>query len=195
MKKILIILCILLLGSAAFAVEYSAEYVTTVDGEKTTSKMFYAKDKCRMEVETEAGRSISICRFDKDVMWTLMPEQKMYMETELPEPGEEGYMGDYDKKELGKKIGSEKINGEMCDKYKVYADKEEKDDFMYVWISQKDSIVMKTASSDGSVTTEVKNLKKGKQAASLFEIPEGYEEMGSQMPPMPMDMPIEMPSW
>jgi hypothetical protein len=42
-----------------------------------------------------------------------------------------------------------------------------------MWLSG-DNIPMRTAAVDGSYMTEINNLHKGSQPASLFEVPAGY---------------------
>ena len=83
-----------------------------------------------------------------------------------------------------KKVGSEKISGILCDKYKIttkdLSEKEPKTYTMYQWISRKHSeLIMKTAFEDGSYTL-LKNVKFGKQPAYLFEIPKGYKKFAME---------------
>ena len=99
------------------------------------------------------------------------PEQTMGKTSEMP--------GEIERK----KIKSETVNGIPCDKYKVTYKLTEtaKPTSAYMWIS-KDKIAVKSAAIDGSWSSEYKNLKRGKQAASLFEIPAGYKKF--EMPKM-----------
>ena len=57
---------------------------------------------------------------------------------------------------------------------------------MYQWIATDINFPVKTASVDGSWTTEYKNIKMGGQPDDLFEVPDGYQK--STMPNMPKGM-------
>ena len=127
---------------------------------------------------------ISIIRADKKIVWNLMPGRKTYMEMKL---GAKEMQGMTQKMPGGierKKVGKEKVSGILCDKYKITFKTTEraKPSTLYQWLSS-DKIPVKSAAADGSWYTQLKNIKKGKQPASLFELPAGYKKF--VMPKMP----------
>lgn len=158
--------------------EYSADMEMSADGKtQMTGKVYQSGKKQRMEM----GGNASITRLDKKVMWQLMPKQKSYMEMAIPEqnipPTEKG---DAEMTEMG----SETVNGVSATKYKVVSKVDGKKAESFIWFT-KEGIMVKTEGHHEGKTAgmELKNLKIGKQDASLFEIPDGYKSMGN-----PMDM-------
>ena len=158
------------------SVEYSADMEVSSNGKpQAAGKVFQSGKKQRMEM---AGGA-SIMRLDKKVMWQLMPKEKGYMEMAIPEanvpPTEKN---DAEMTEMG----SETVNGVSATKYKVVSKEGGKKTEAFVWIT-KEGIMVKTEGKGdgGTVGSELKNLKIGKQDASLFEIPNGYKSMGNPM--------------
>jgi Domain of unknown function (DUF4412) len=162
--------------------EYSAESVMTFGGRTQKSKIYAGKNKWRMDFDAFGRKGSSIADLGKQKVWILMPAQKMYMEQKFSSDKMMGL-----KKELPgeidrKKVGSEKINGVQCDKFVINYKQDGKTVKMYQWLS-KDMIPMKSKAADGSWSTELKNIKIGKQPASLFKVPAGYKKFS--MPKMP----------
>src|SRR4051812_38772377 len=81
MKRIaLLILLIISYSSEAWAVswpkDFSADVVTTAGGQQMAGKVYISKEKSRFEMMG----MVTIARMDKNVVYMLMPEQRMYME-------------------------------------------------------------------------------------------------------------------
>jgi len=159
-------------GFAAPTVEYSADYVTTTGGISVTSRMYYAPGKERTEVNMGGGIvSATIIRSDKEVMWTLMPFEKKYIEVKLS-GFDGGGMG------IGVKYvekGRETVNGLKTRKIEVT-------DFTgavsTLWLTKENIPVrIETPMSDSNkevIRIDLKNIKIGKQDPALFEVPAGY---------------------
>lgn len=173
--------------------DYSADFlmkVTQGAGGKTVTipgKVYYSKGKERRETEMMGHKSISIRRDDKNLFWTLMPEQRMYMQHSL----DEQQKGDptaaiYDGDIKMTKLGREKVNGVKTDKYKMMmTDPQEKPIEGFIWLSKENvPIRVKGTSQEGSEKShfviDTTNLKFGRQPGSLFEVPADYQRM--QMP-------------
>ena len=188
---------VLLFGvTTAFGAEFTADQVMTASGKTMTGKIAFATDRWRMETSaSEGAHPITIGRMDKKVMWMIMPDQKMYMEMPLrpekaPKTGEK-----LDNEVSRKKVGSETIDGHPCDKYEVTVTSHGRTDRMLQWIATDIHFPIKTASGDGKMVTEYKNIKMGRPADSLFEVPQGYTRMGMPGPMggMPEGMTHQMP--
>jgi hypothetical protein len=129
----------------------------------------------------EMAEQIIITRLDKNLVWTIMPEQKMYMETKLGEEAEEEE--DCKACEL-KPAGTEVVNGVTATKYKFTPcpkHKSEGESMMWLskeWITVKTEGVIIDEGKKVQIKSELKNLKIGKQDSSLFEIPKGYQKAG-----------------
>lgn len=182
----------LVLVSSALAqapAQFSADMKThTARGTDMTGKIYFGGKKMRTDMEAR-GRSISnIMDFDTKKYYTLLNDQKMYMEHDANQPA--GPMGrgprmpeikQYDASnpcanEEGvtcKKTGTETVNGRNCDVWEFTKDgKKERTS----WIDQKLHVPIKTVNEDGT-TFELSNIKEGSQPASQFEIPSGYQKM------------------
>lgn len=167
-------------------------------GEDMTGKFFYAGQRMRMDMDAR-GRSMStITDLAGKKAYTLMHEQKMYMEHDLNQPrmGRGPRMPDikpYDPTNpcanqegtTCKKVGTETVNGRSCEKWEFYKDGQKQST---VWIDQKLHFPIKNVQEDGT-TFEFTNIKEGAPPASTFDIPAGYQkfDMGGMMRGMGRD--------
>lgn len=148
---------------------YSVETETTVAGTTSPSKMFVDGDKIRTEMDAGGMQMISIVRPDKKVCYSLMPAQKMVMETALPDaPAATAAAGPEPKWE---KVGSATVNGIACTEYKVTTGADVAQYFL-----DGNNYLVRMATKD--MTMDYKNFKAGAQDASLFEVPAGYSKPG-----------------
>lgn len=185
-KFFAVLFAVLFAASSAFAVEFSADTISSFQGDKQLKgKLFFKIDRFRMEMKPHNDMSmVIITRLDKKVAWNLMPETKMYMEIPFDMKNkpkiDEKYEGEIERKEVGR----ETIDGHPTIKYlityKVDNDKHQ----VYQWLATDIKMPVKTAAVDGSWSQELKNIKMGSQSDSLFELPAGYQKM--QMPQLPM---------
>lgn len=179
MKRTAMSVCLALLGLCgyAFALEFSADQVMKVKGmSPVSSKLNFTDKKWRMESSFMGKQTISIIRADKNVSWVLMPAQKMFMENKIDNTQKMASGKDIPGEVKREKIGREKINGINCDKFMITYKDAKGTSSMFLWLSSE-GIPMKSAAADGSWSSEMKNVKKGSQSASLFEIPAGYTKM------------------
>lgn len=187
LKKIFLALFLIIaLSSASFAVEFSADTVTTFKGEqKTEGKIYYKPDRFRTEMKTPRGM-IAITRMDKKVIWSIMPKEKTYMEMPLDLKNkpkvDEKFEGEIERKEIGR----ETVDGHPTRKYLITYKVGNKKVQVYQWMATDIKFPVKTSSVDGSWTQEFKNVKMSPQSDSLFEVPQGYKKM--KMPQMPGGM-------
>ncbi len=199
-KIIIQLFLVVLLALSAYAAtfkqpekDYSADFTMKItqrqSGETMTipGKVYYSKGKERRETEMMGHKSISIRRDDKNLIWTLMPGQRMYMQHSLDEqqrndPTAAIHDGDIELKKLGR----EKVNGIMTDKYKMrVTDPKTKPMEGFIWLSKENVPIRVEGTSqesgeEGHFVIDTTNLKFGHQVGSLFEIPVGYQRM--QMP-------------
>jgi Domain of unknown function (DUF4412) len=174
-----IVLFVLLLAGTAFALEFSADTVMTSRGVKTNGKIYFKGDSFRMDM-TSPRAMTTITRLDKKVVWSIMPEQKMYMEIPF-NPKREPIVKDKVQGEIERKLlGAEGVDGHPAKKYLVtYKSGGEKTQ-IYQWIATDINFPVKSEALDGSWTQEYKNIKLGNQPDSLFKVPAGYKKF--QMP-------------
>jgi outer membrane lipoprotein-sorting protein len=197
---LLAVSAILLGGSVAWAAEgarpqesqaqYSADSYTENEEVTLTEKVYAAPGKIRKEQDMGGSTQVSIIRMDKGVMWTLMPDEKMYMEMSLQKaqaqnPGVDTSGYQMEKTEVGREV----VNGHEAIKYKIImTDPDGKKLGGFQWVvSPGIQIKLDAISKDGETKERVKmeltNLKIERQDPALFEIPKGYTTM--TMPSFP----------
>lgn len=187
MFVLLIGFCVALIAPGAQAGESTAQYsalehMSTPEGEME-ARVFVAPGMKRMEMHD----ATQIIRFDKGVMWILMPKQRMYMERPIAAaPGGGGNLKYLEKKNLGK----ETVNGIPATKYKTVAEDPQGNRLEgFSWLTD-DGILVKNDMqvSDGGLVMQVKSeiteLKVGVQDPVLFEVPQGFNKFA-----MPSGMP------
>ena len=175
---------------SAMAQELSATIVSTSAGQTTTMKVYMKPDKYR--TDHEAAGSSTIVRRDLNKVWMIMKGQKAYMEMpggtdEQIKTAEEKVKGEVSRK----KVGNETIDGHPSIKYEVTAKVDANVVQTYQWWATDLNFPVKTAAINGSWAMEYRNIKLGKQADSLFEVPSGYKKM--TIPGMPAGMKIKVP--
>jgi len=191
-----------ILHGPAFAAEFSATLVRSGGGEEAGTSTVYLKgDLRREEVKEDDGEGVMIYRPDKGVVWTLMPDEKMYMEVPL-QPGMSGAYDDMkslDAAATPKVLGKETLNGFECEKRR-YIQSNLARGSITVWYSPKlgypVKIHIKTDDKDTEMVMEYKDIKTGKIPASKFDVPADYQKMSipGMAPGMPGGMPGGMPT-
>lgn len=186
-----------LLTGACLAAEFSASVTQKMTSKQMkgmnmdmSGKMYVKGIMQRQEISSPMGKQIMIMRPDKGLMWMITPANKTYTEIKTPKvdaktkPTIESMIK---KNPNLKKIGSEKISGYTCDKYK-FTDKA-RNASGTIWISTKLQQEVKTSiqSPQGSMTMSLSNIKEAKQPDSLFTVPKGYKKQ--EMPKMPGGAP------
>jgi hypothetical protein len=146
--------------------------------QRRMAKVYRAPGKERREVEKNGDMTIQITRMDKHVSWALMPMQKTYIKMTIPVLSPSS-----GKTELNE-VGEEVIDGYQTKKSKLTRTNGKIIFFDgFIWTTPE-GIPIKTegVSVIGENKTqfkhELKNLKIGDQDPSLFEIPEGYTDLG-----------------
>ena len=170
------------------AAEFSALVVSRSGSQESQGKVYFQGEKMRREVSTPEGQAINIARPDRQVMWVVLPGQKMYMEM----PFQKSELGQamampQDRAQM-KLLGTETVNGYETEKYETVLKGNGKTVKSYMWVSKKLGVPIKMVSQDGKFSMEYKNIKEGGLPPGVFELPPGYQKM-----PMPQGVPQGMP--
>ncbi len=175
---IFLALCTALFAVKAFAGDFSADMVSSSYQGLVTMKMYVSGDKSRMEMP----EIITISRMDKNVVWMLMPGEKMYIEQAMDPRTvantQENVAGEIERTAEG----NEMVNGRNATKYRVTFETQGRRESVFQWMDEAAHIPVKTAAIDGSWSTEFKNIQTGPQKQDLFEVPAGYSKMSLDMP-------------
>jgi hypothetical protein len=168
-------------------VDYSAEVTMTGDGDTIVGKVHRAGQKERRELTVAGETEISIIRFDRKLVWSLSPEDKLYLESTLDEalgrqPGVEGQP-----REAQLTLtpdGSETIEGVHATKQSVHGtDVDGTPIEGDVWVSDDgivlrvDGVVVDENGGRHSIRTELHHLRVAPQDPKLFEIPPHYKRV------------------
>lgn len=185
----------LLAGTAAAVeeklnVEYSADQVVEAEDGAMKSRMYYTPTKERREMNQGGQSMVMIMRHDKKVTWTVMPEEKMYMEAAMKPSTDKTDMSAYKIEQTP--VGQEMLNGVNMNKSKIimtHSSGSKMGGFMWMTkegiMAKIDAIAVEKGNKD-RFKMEQTNIKVGKQPADLFELPRGVEKM--DMGGMGMDM-------
>lgn len=169
------------------ALDYSADETLETAEFSLDGRVYVSQGKERREMLIEGMRQIMINRPDKKLMWTLMPEQRMYLEIKLDGKGgdsaaDRGDISGYEIEQTT--IGEEEVNGVMTTKSKIVMTGKNGEKMGGFWWVSKEGIVVKMdviAMDKGDKTRvkkELTNIEITRQDPALFEIPEGYVKMG-----------------
>lgn len=181
------VMLVLFLATPALAwqppkVSYSADQsMETAEG-AMNGTIYVTPTMERREAVMEGKRIVTITRRDKKLIWNLMPEEQMYMETPLNAANRPDDPGNYQIQQTP--MGPDEVNGVPCEKSKVIMTLADGSKLGGFWWTSKQGIIVKMdvlSKSRGEkqrITSELSNLKIGQQPASLFEIPAGYSAMG-----------------
>jgi hypothetical protein len=171
--------------------EYSADSITQTEDTTMKEHIYYTPTKERHEMNTQGGSNeegelpTRIIRKDLKVQWMVMASKKMVMEQSLdrPDPRQKGSpdMKNWDFNESA--VGEEVLNGVPVTKYKTIATSTDGKKFGgFTWrtkegIEVKTDLLYKEGNEKQRMSTELQNLKIGKQDPQLFEIPAGYQKL------------------
>jgi hypothetical protein len=164
-----------------FSKPFSADQVVTKDGKTTTAKVYATPTAMRAEGVQDGKKYITILLYDRKVLWSLMPDEKMYFEMPMP-AGAQVAAG---MKEMMKgmqvkhePLGSEQVGGYRCDKSRMTVTWEGITGTTIEWAAKElGGFVVKKQDVESGEITEYKNIRVGPQDPSLFELPAGYKKM------------------
>jgi len=154
--------------------EFSANQVMIgPGGGQERGPIYCQKDRWRVELTQQGKAMILIYRLDKKVVWTMVPEDKVYLERPLfPDevPWGDKVPGESERKLLGE----EAVQGHPALKYQVKSWNGETAQEFYLWVSKELQVPIKTATLDGAFGTELTDIKMGPQPNDLFEVPPDF---------------------
>jgi hypothetical protein len=175
----------------AEASEFLADVVTKGGMMADDGKLWVKGQKSRQEIGSKAEKMVIIMDLERGFQWTLMPDIKTYMKTNIQIKGKgfrpENFVGIQQGPMEAhiERIGTEMVKGHKCDKY-VFTFKDKQMGSMTQWFSIKLGYPIKTVNKIdklGEIITELQNIKKADVRDDLFIIPSDYQEMPIQQAP------------
>jgi outer membrane lipoprotein-sorting protein len=166
----------------SWAYNLSADTVLSEEGEKQEGKIYIKGDKYRIERQGESD--YIILRHDRNLMWVVVPAEKVYVELPLDEKKTPKITEKNPNETSRKLIGTETLEGHPTEKYLITVKEGSKTESFYQWTATDLNFPLKTSAVEGEWSVEFRNVKKN-VPDNVFEIPEGYEKAKIVVKPGP----------
>jgi len=176
-----VVLTILLLGIApalpAWALEFTADRITKMDGRTGKAVVYYRDDMWRIEHHTMGPVNVSIVRKDKQVVWLLLSRMKHFKT--VPYSADQDLMvterleGEVAREEIGTEIRE----GHPTILYEIITTHGERTEVYYQWLATDIRFPMKLAKKDGSWIVEYQHVKLRSVSDYLFQLPVNFQPL------------------
>ena len=169
------------LDSLQPTVSFSAWRVMTAGDTLIEGPYHYAPGKHRSEITMGGQTFIAIVREDRELLWTVMPQQNMYMEVTF-DAAEAGNGSAFEGADVveSRELGTEDVNGHRTTKYEVtIRDRTGETATGTLWATaERIPVKMDMALDRGErVVIELRDIEIGPQSNDLFEVPAGYTRL------------------
>ncbi len=165
--------------------EYTAEMVN-VDSGQVEQKFYVTEQKIRTDMlgSRNTAEGVIIMRLDRGKLFMLQPEDQAYFEVPLDKNVKN--LKDLENQTvLGmspevkrEKLGNETVNGYKTEKFKVTTSATVANTTNttehYEWVAPEFDLPLRLQTPGDKAVLEMRNIKIGAPAASVFEIPYGY---------------------
>jgi len=168
---------LLFAGSPVWALEFTADRITKVDGRTGKAVVYYRDDRWRIEHHTMGPVNVSIVRKDKQVVWLLLSRMKHFKT--MPYSAEQDLMvtetltGEISREQ----IGTETREGHPTILYEVTTKQGELIESYYQWVATDLHFPMKLAKKNGSWIVEYQHVKMRSVPDSLFNLPVNFQPL------------------
>ncbi|WDP89367.1 MAG: DUF4412 domain-containing protein [Desulfobacter sp.] len=201
-----IFLFLFIIAESAFALfggkvdNFTADQVElSKEGKVVNTIKFYVTPKAtRMDGMPGAGMNphmpaanLSMFSFnDKNEYYIFNHDKKLYYKTTQEDEDFFKGMGDFNNAQQVKELGTEKVSGYKCTKKEITMTSEiygmKNTTKTLIWQSDKFDMPLRVQSEQGH-TSEMRHIKKGAPADSVFILPKGYKKVQNIMAAMGMD--------
>lgn len=193
MRQIGLAMCIacslLLVGLPAWALEFTADQVTKIDGKSHKAVIYYRDQMWRIEHHSMGPVNVSIVRKDKQVVWLLLSRMK-HFKTMPYGPEQDLRVSERLEGEVSRQeIGTEVREGHPTVLYEVTTKQGELVEVYYQWVATDMHFPMKLAKKDGSWIVEYQHVKLRSVSDYLFNLPLNFqplEDFQKQAAPEPI---------
>lgn len=164
-------------GGSAWALEFTADRITKIDGRTGKANIYYRDNMWRIEHHTMGPVNVSIVRKDKQVVWLLLSRMKHFKT--VPYSADQDLMvtekleGEVSREE----IGQESREGHPTILYEVVTKHGERTEVYYQWLATDIHFPMKLAKKDGSWIVEYQHVKLRAVTDYLFQLPLNFQPL------------------
>ncbi len=180
-----------LLGAAdGWALEFTADQITKINGHSRKANIYYRDDRWRLEHHDLGPVNVTIVRKDKQVIWLLLSRMRHFKtlpyDPEQAPKVSERLDGEVSREE----IGTETLDGHPTTLYEVTVRQADGSTpvVYYQWLATDIRFPLRLARKDGSWQVEYKHVKLRPVSDFLFELPvnfrplEEFDRPGGQAP-------------
>ena len=168
---------LLLLGLPAWALEFTADQVTKINGRSHKASIYYRDQMWRIEHRSMGPVNVSIVRKDKQVVWLLLSRMK-HFKTMPYSPEQDLSVSEKLDGEMSRlEIGTEVREGHPTVLYEVTTKQGEHVELYYQWVATDIHFPMKLAKKDGSWIVEYQHVKLRSVSDYLFNLPLNFHPL------------------
>ena len=163
--------------ASVWALEFTADRVTKMDGRTSKAHVYYRDNMWRIEHLAMGPVNVSIVRKDKQVVWLLLSRMKHFKT--VPYSAEQDLMvtekldGEFSREEIGR----ETREGHPTILYEVTTRQGERTEVYYQWVATDTHFPMKLAKKDGSWIVEYQHVKMRSVSDYLFQLPVNFQPL------------------
>jgi hypothetical protein len=179
---------LLLVSLPAWALEFTADQVTKIDGRSHKASIYYRDQMWRIEHHSMGPVNVSIVRKDKQVVWLLLSRMKHFKTMPYSPEQDLSVSEKLDGEVSRQEIGTEVREGHPTILYEVTTKQGEHVELYYQWVATDIHFPMKLAKKDGSWIVEYQHVKLRSVSDYLFNLPLNFhplEDFKKQEAPEP----------
>lgn len=164
-------------GGLAWALEFSADQITKINGHSRKANIYYREDRWRLEHHDMNPVNVTIVRKDKQVMWLLLSRMR-HFKTVPYDPEQEPKVREMLDGEIAREeIGTETLDGHPTTLYQVTVREGSRDSVYYQWLASDIHFPLKLARKDGSWQVEYRHVKLRPVSDFLFQLPVNFQPL------------------
>jgi|SRR5689334_12339611 len=174
-----LVLVMLVLGIAdpTFALEFTADQITKIDGRTRKAFIYYRDDMWRIEHHSLGPVNVTIVRKDKQVVWHLLSRMKHFKTLPYDPEQDLRVTPALEGETLRQEIGTEVREGHPTILYEVTTKQGERVEQYYQWVATDLQFPMKLAKKDGSWIVEYQHVKMRAVSDYLFNLPLNFQPL------------------
>ncbi len=178
-RLVVFLIAAVVLGASlpGWALEFTADRITKIDGRTGKAVIYYRDDMWRIEHHSLGPVNVSIVRKDKQVVWLLLSRMKHFKT--MPYSAEQDLMvtEKFDGEVSREEIGTETREGHPTVLYEVTTKRGERTEVYYQWLATDIHFPMKLAKKDGSWIVEYQHVKLRSVSDYLFQLPVNFQPL------------------
>lgn len=168
---------LLLAGLPVWALEFTADQVTKIDGRTHKAIIYYRDQMWRIEHHATGPVNVSIVRKDKQLVWLLLSRMKHFKTIPYSPEHDLRVTEKLEGELLREEIGTEVREGHPTILYEVTTKQREQVEVYYQWIATDIHFPMKLARKDGSWIVEYQHVKLRPVSDYLFNLPVNFQPL------------------